>query len=321
MDLKQSPFSLYDFLGYFFPGATAIFGFAYCLKCLGVGDGIYNFSDLTKASDLLPFVLAAYVSGHFFSLLSSFSIERYFIWHFDYPSKSLLRYPSRNFFVAEFSLQNVIKLTVCMLLLPITLVTACVCFFSDGRPGLVSQLDPLLSKIIRRKVTGLIVDSAQMPNPNHYDGPQTSDFFRLVYHYTLEKAPAHYIKMQNYVALFGFNRAMSLIFVSLFWLSLTLTLAGASEHGAKLILICAALSNLFFFGFAKFYRRFSLESLMALTVCYQIPDQLQGLKLPKPKGGKKLTVGHELRKPSRFLTLVSDIRRRIRSKSRNASHS
>lgn len=316
MELKQGPFSLYDFLGYFFPGAVAIYSMAWVLKYLGATDGLYDFAALAKASELLPFILAAYVSGHLCSLASSFTVERYFIWHFDYPSKSLLRYSQRKFFNDAFSLSNIIKFVVWLILFPITSFLYVVCFFSEVKPGMVSQLDPLLAKIIRRKITGLIVKNGQISNPNHYDSPKTSDFFRFVYHFTLEKAPAHYAKMQNYVALFGFNRAMCFVFVVCFWIGISAVLSGDAEQGLRVVLLSTILANFFFFGFAKFYRRFNLESLMALAVTYQIPDDFIGTKLPRPKGGKRIVVGHDLRQKSQFSRLVSDIRRRVRLKKR-----
>lgn len=316
MDLKQSPFSLYDFLGYFFPGAAAIYGFAYALKYLDIGDALSEFAHLAKASELLPFVLVAYVTGHFISLVSSFTVERYFIWHFDYPSKSLLRYESHDFLKKGFAFSNVTRLFVWIILLPITTTTALICFFGEGRPGLINQLDPLLSKIIRKKVTGLIVERGQVDKPNHYGAPKTSDFFRVVYHYTLENAPAHFAKMQNYVALFGFNRAMTIVFVGLFWMGVASVLLGSGLNGLRLIFFCYALANIFFFGFAKFYRRFSLESLMAFATVYQIPGHLVGMKLPKPEDGKKIQVGIEVSKRRQVLSLIARVRQRIRFKER-----
>src|SRR5699024_3590436 len=133
-------------------------------------------------------------------------------------------------------------------------------FFSVGRPGMVCQLDPLLAKIIRQKTERLVIERGQIAKPSEYGQPSECDFFRLVYHYTLEHAPAHLGKMQNYVVLFGFNRALSFLSVLLFWFSLPALIFSGARQQLWLLIILALLSNIFFFGFAKFYRRLSLES-------------------------------------------------------------
>jgi len=313
MDAKQGPFSLYDFLGYFFPGAVGIFAAALFFDELGIGARPLGFLELSRFSELLPFVLAAYLLGHALSLLSSFSVERYFIWHFDYPSKSLVRMPVRGFLdkSKKFSMANVVKLVVWILLLPISVLVSLICFFSIGRPGMVSQLDPLLATIIRAKVDGLIADKGQTPRPGEVSRADESDFFRLVYHYTVENAPAHLSKMQNYVALFGFNRAVCFVFVILFWVCLVSVAFGGKAGSIQLLAASVFLSNLFFFGFAKFYRRFSLESLMALTATYSVPEELVETT---PKEGKaRGTVGVDIRASGvPVLNLMRDLRRRIR---------
>jgi hypothetical protein len=243
--------------------------------------------------------------------MSSFTIERYYIWSFDYPSKALLRYEGKPFITSEMS-SNIVRILVAVLLLPISMLVTLVCWFTQKKLGMVHQLDSLLARMIRRKVTALIVDAGQISRPNDYVGPRECDFFRLVYHYTVENCPAHLPKMQNYVALFGFNRAASFVFVSIFWLSAITLFFGRASKGIQGMLIAALLANVFFFGFAKFYRRFSLESLMALGANYRIPDTIRGVKLPAaPK--KKRIVGKDLKTQNLPATkFLSGFQRRLR---------
>ncbi|MBN8265266.1 MAG: hypothetical protein J0M21_11485 [Xanthomonadales bacterium] len=313
MDAKNGPFSLYDFLGYFFPGAIFIFASAFFLEELHLVRNPISWVEISKASEVLPFVLCAYLLGHLLALTSSFTIERYFIWSFDYPSKTLLRLDTRQFLSKKMSFANVIKICVWIFLLPISVIVTFLCFVSVGRPGMVSALDPLLARIIRRKVHGVVVDQGQVDNPDQYGAPNSSDFFRLAYHYALEHAPAHVPKMHNYVALFGFHRAISLTFVLLFWLSVSSLALGKNYLTAlQLVLGSGALAALFFFGFAKFYRRYSLEALMALTSIYVVPQHLVGVK--HPKSAKKQKVGIDIRdKGIPAVNLMRQVRRRAHS--------
>ena len=80
------------------------------------------------------------------------------------------------------------------------------------------DLDDELISIIKAKVESLIKNIGQIPNPNKYSLEKDHDFFRFVYHYAVEHAQNHLPKMQNYVALYGFLRTISLIFVSVWWL-------------------------------------------------------------------------------------------------------
>jgi hypothetical protein len=68
--------------------------------------------------------------------------------------------------------------------------------------------------------------------------------------------------MQNYVALYGFLRTSCLIAILAFWWTLYnhhwLTAAGS-----------CAVAFLLYVGFIKFYRRFSLEAMMAVSVVVQ----------------------------------------------------
>ena len=139
------------------------------------------------------------------------------------------------------------------------------------------SLDTLLADVIKRKIKAIAISCAKVSDPKVYDMAIEHDFFRYVYHYALENAPNHQDKMQNYVALYGFLRTISLIFVCFFWIIFLhvsklmpvfnedVTMGG----GIIVIFIISVLTYTFFMGFVKFYRRYSLEALMAASVVYQ----------------------------------------------------
>ena len=85
--MKESPFSVYDFLGYLIPGMFFNLGIFLILKfekynfeiCETFFKKIYALKDF-KADEVFIFVLISYVTGHLISFISSISIEKYSIW-------------------------------------------------------------------------------------------------------------------------------------------------------------------------------------------------------------------------------------------------
>lgn len=100
---EKNPFSLYDFLGYFFPGCLALFIiFTICktneVYCDFVpSDYVNTFMDFLRGTEkldllrmLLPFIVVAYVLGHLISYLSSLIVEYFTTRTLGYPSAFLL---------------------------------------------------------------------------------------------------------------------------------------------------------------------------------------------------------------------------------------
>ena len=122
------------------------------------------------------------------------------------------------------------------------------------------KLDPLLVPC-QDKLRKLIVEHAKIKSQK-YGTADEHDYFRYAYHYTVENAPNHLQKMQNYVALYGFLR--TLITGSGHFLGSCLarrarTFAGIQSVG--LLALSILVSYVTFMAFVKFYRRFSLEAL------------------------------------------------------------
>lgn len=96
---KQNPFSLYDFLGYFTPGAVLLYAvFAICNRFLGynINERMINLG-FTESQILVGLILLSYILGHALSLSSSLFVEKFAIWLHGYPSKYLLRIKSPGY--------------------------------------------------------------------------------------------------------------------------------------------------------------------------------------------------------------------------------
>lgn len=95
------------------------------------------------------------------------------------------------------------------------------------------------------------------------------DYFRFIYHYTSENSKVHFGKIQNYVALYGFTRTMCFTTISLFWVLIAqLILYGYQGYMVYYMIGFFIISGILYIDFNKFYRKFSLEVLMAFSVIY-----------------------------------------------------
>lgn len=140
MELKQNPFSFYDFLGYFTPGAIFIYGFMAITSHSGILT--LDFTESFSVQFYVPFVLGSYALGHLLSFISSVLIEKYTIWLIGYPSKYLLgikaeSYLSHNWFI---------RLAVLLFLLPVSLFECFLNFTLKYRQTFSKSLDVFLQK-------------------------------------------------------------------------------------------------------------------------------------------------------------------------------
>src|SRR5690554_823907 len=87
----KSPFSLYDFLGYFIPGALSCYLFVLVFDLESIKWlNLEFFSDLRVFDQSVAFIILSYVLGHAINYFSSLTIERYSIWNIGYPSRYIL---------------------------------------------------------------------------------------------------------------------------------------------------------------------------------------------------------------------------------------
>lgn len=104
------------------------------------------------------------------------------------------------------------------------------------------------------------MNTSGMNNDTGVDG----DSFRLIYHYAFENSEAHASKLQNYVALYGFTRNIAMIFVIVFWMLIFLKFGMDVGIGFTPIFTSVVLAFVFYKGFVKFYKRYTLEAMMAV---------------------------------------------------------
>lgn len=308
--MKKNPFSLFDFLGYVFPGALSIYLFYFCYS---LGD-INNFDNIIACAksmkipsieDTIFLTLASYVIGHFVAYLSSLTIEQYSIWLYGYPSDFLLkdvesgrywnilkhsaktcsisgnitimddsvetRNITGNITIMDDSVKIIIRkylarIIMILVVLPISICTVIFSKFFGLKYFFIKKLDRNMISTIHKKCKLL----AEYLN-YEFDHNET-DLHRVIHHYEYEVMKMHSIKMDNYVALYGFLRAISFIFnvVFLYILFKSLqTVAISNDINWFIVLIICLLgvvTYVFFMGFMKFYRRYTLESFMCLII-------------------------------------------------------
>lgn len=283
--MKQNPFGLYDFLGYLIPGAL----FMYILYFFFNMDFAYNLLDFEKENrssinneilTFIPAVILAYIIGHTFSLLSSFFIENYATYLYGYPSKYLF-IENHKFWSKESGCKktwkNLGRIILFIILLPISFTIFAlkllnITLFEQAKPLPKELGETVFNQCMTILNTNLKISTKEIAEDKEEKGI-SRDYFRIIYHFIFENSEKHSVKLQNYVALYGFCRTISFIFLINFWISSYLFIFD-NENYIYLILLFLILSFSFFTGFIKFYRRYTLEALMGATIFnkYSITD-------------------------------------------------
>jgi hypothetical protein len=276
MNKLPNPFSLYDFLGYLIPGMLLALGLLAAANLNVFADKPIEtinqaLSQISVELSLVGLVVC-YLIGQITSYVSSMTIEKYLNWSVGYPSKYLLKIGGGRFWrVSTHGWEKLIDLAIrailYLLILPVVIMDLVFGVLFKFRRTLAKELDDQLITIIKEKTSELVRSSFR----NSYEQASDADFFRIYYHYAMEKCPNHYGKFQNYVALYGFTRTVTLIFVALFWFNLIQAITCSVVMSIciwtlpALVILC----YIMYASFSKFYRKFSLEVLMAVTANYE----------------------------------------------------
>ncbi|WP_421806420.1 hypothetical protein [Flagellimonas sp.] len=269
--IKQNPFSLYDFLGYFVPGALLIYIILFFRFILESKCGFDLMSFFASISDLrleqfLFFIIVSYSLGHLINFVSSITIEKYAIWKYDYPSKYLLGFEKKDYWVK--GIGCLWRGLLPVLILPTTIFDLLLGDLLGFKNFYTRSLDAFLRELIKEKclvlVNKLFKDiggSEETQKISKYD------FFRIFAHYSFEHSKNHQFKMVNYVALYGFLRVLTLISTISFWVVLYLMVFYENvEFNVLILLILGLVNYTFFMAFMKFYRRYTLEALMLIAI-------------------------------------------------------
>lgn len=300
---NRNPFSLYDFLGYFFPGVMLLlFIVVYCfIKNKEVDiqelESAISFLNLNSSytNGLLFFLLIiiSYIIGHLISYLSSITIEKYSIWMYGYPSQYLFSESNQKYFnlytndemrfwfsdkskgkFLEQSYKKIKKRLYSSKLKPIKFFSKFRCRAFFWRISLllilvpVTVLDLILGKLLGLKnyyakkfdneISKLILEKLDEFNSKKNINTYNFDFQRILNHYYFEKFEHHAYRMEYYVTLFGFLRSLSLIF--------NIAAIIYFFNDIYISLTLGIFSYMFYMGFMKFYRRFTIENFMCLIV-------------------------------------------------------
>ena len=250
-------------------------------------------------------IILSYVAGHLVAYLSSVFVEYLANTLFRYPSYYLLHKEHvgfhsifRRYFMFSLSLRGLLqtfkhlqktnweyfphKIRACLLkinwglilyrifilflLLPVFLPLLFLGTFLKITNFVVRPLDDYVRDSIQRKLVHLS-ETLNLAIP---DVNSKADYHRIVMHYVYLNIPNCQRKADNYVAIYGFLRAMTLIACLYFDYLLILQLGTLDIHAdvnwdaMLILLLMGLLCNVLFMGFVKFYRRFTLENYMAL---------------------------------------------------------
>lgn len=299
--MKQNPFSLYDFLGYVIPGALALMliGFFSNLEQLSSLTAGYQSAldffgktqvkgSMSLLEETVIFVILAYVTGHIVAYLSSLTVEKFSYWVYGYPSRFLLEeVPSGHYWrvgqcssgdcgfvwpiTKEQWLDLIWRILIGLFLWPLSLCTYIFSKKLNVKSFFVKKLDNnLIAAINLKKET--------LGNKLGISDMNSGDYHRVIYHYEYEQQEKHHVKMDNYVALYGFLRAMCFIancvtlWITFKYVIPTIDLSECFDWALIRIWLVSILTTyIFFMAFIKFYRRFTLESFMCLIVDSSVP--------------------------------------------------
>lgn len=273
--MLKNPFSFYDFLGYLFPGLVCVI----FLKVVCSIDGdikidtLYHQGLITSFSwkDTVQYTVLAYVVGHLISYFSSLTVEPYLIWSYGYPSVFLLKENyDKNFFDINTKVGKVgtycWKLLVCILIFPICLASLFFGHLLHFRFYVLKPLDSYLQQNINKKIDSLLEKLKLSQRGNG------ADVHRVLMHYNYEHYANHIRKYDNYIALYGFFRSLCLLCSSIFIFLFIIEVKNIdfnlpiNWNSVFILAILFCVTYLYYLGFIKFYRRYTLEYLMSILV-------------------------------------------------------
>lgn len=284
--MEKNPFSFYDFLGYLFPGMLTlliVIHIIYLKDTPSICDyfSITDFMNTVKnklsfdwLKSTLILIILSYICGQIIAYLSSVTIEYFANKLYKYPSYYLLHGEDRNFvyywrtyFWDGLYFGNFIwRIILFFIAFPVTLFILLL-----GAPLKINKfITHPLDAYIRDSIQTKLFNLSQKLNLARPEINSDNDYHRIVMHYVYLNIPNCQRKTDNYIALYGFLRAICLIsciFTDILIIKGLSTInfsASFDWKGFMLIITMAFLSNILFMGFVKFYRRFTLENYMAL---------------------------------------------------------
>lgn len=275
--VKQNPFSVYDFLGYLVPGSILLYAYLIIdylknTKTFDLNAFIENFSNF-KFEGIFFFIILSYTLGHLVSFASSITIEKYANWRYSYPSKYLLNIKHKGYFKSSINWKDVTwRIGMIIILFPCVIYDFLFGQLLGFKKFYTSPLDKFLQTFVIFKLNNLVkklgIDKIEEYEEYNNGKGNNFDFHRIATHYAYENSKNHQSKMSNYVALYGFLRALSFIFnfTAIYFFIRVYLYLEFNFVNIFILIILSGLSYLSFMAFMKFYRRYSLEGLMVITI-------------------------------------------------------
>lgn len=288
---QKNPFSIYDFLGYLFPGCFFLFLVVFCgslkfdFSVSNVWEEIMSgntFGNGVNLSKSVFFVISSYTIGHLLSYLSTLTVERFFLWQYGYPSEFLLKKRNStcywNSFVTpggtkkidiskpddfkDFIIRLVLRALMGIFMFPVVIMS----FFFRSiyiRGFITKTLDEKTCRWISSK-TATIMKKLSLSEDELCE--DDVDYSRILYHYySHEKNPFFKQRIDNYVALYGFLRVTTLILnlLTMYIIAISVINNYLFENLTVISLLIFS-TYISFLAYSKFYRRYTLEIFMFL---------------------------------------------------------
>ncbi|WP_454756635.1 hypothetical protein [Cetobacterium ceti] len=273
--MNNKLFSIYDFLGYLVPAIffttvltliSKIQNRNYSFKEI---NKIFKFTNTIKLESILSLIVIMYVLGHLLSYVSSITIEKYSIRTLGYPSKYLLGLKKEQgyFKIKENKVFRFLAYLLNFLFLfPITFWDLILSHsFLKMSKIIAKPLEKEIQCILKKCICKNLTIKYEIFDFCHNS---KIDFLRIIYHEIVENSERHFPKIQNYVALYGFSRTISLTLnILTFFLFYPFI---SHDISLSLFLLLIALfsfsSFLMYCSYNKFLRKYNLEILMAYLI-------------------------------------------------------
>jgi hypothetical protein len=225
---------------------------------------------------ILAGLIGAYFVGHLLGFLSSITVEKIALVYFGFPSQYLTgtfehqgRIFSRTAFenIGERRTFSVIMVQAIMVPLVVT-VWMLVCF----------SFTTVLLKRMPQSMIDMLEQRFEVLSGRKIDFDKSREWFRFIAAYVVNNNPVAFLRMYNYLTMYGMLRNMTFVFVLGFWVYLVLYLSSIDviwcPQGLQLLsrpwqLGASVLNAVFgaatFCAYIKFYRRYSEEGIHAFV--------------------------------------------------------
>ena len=283
--MDRGPFSFYDFLGYLFPGVISAF-FIYLYIIIINSDYSLDYpkiiDSLSKTlvifSDrflinIIVLLIFLYVLGHVVSFLSSCIIEYFSNCLFKYPSFFLLNrvktsfmYYICNYFCMTDAVIFIWRVVIAILLFPISIVLLLIGHFIRINEYMTRPFDEFT-------IHNIIIKQKELLNKLNFQEDKLfsehTDIHSIIMYHVYYNIEDRRRKADNYIALYGFLRSLTLIFCcnTLFLIMIILIKIDINNSDILITSLMFVLSNISFMSFMKIYRRFTKEDYLCLLTC------------------------------------------------------